>query len=664
MSEIQDWRTRLEPLLSALMEGELTDADRAALDDILRAESEARQFYARYLFVHAALTWKQRGANALPADPLPAADFAAPQAAAAAPESIAEDPRRATTAPSQPLVTAGRSWKGLLRDFSEQPLAAAILVLTLVSGALLIWQLSTTRPQPVVQRPTMPDAMSEVVIARVTHSVDASWEMATPPVDGRGLLSGQKLALSSGLVEIAFESGASVILEGPAELILGGEKPQASDKPSQHHNACKLRQGKLVANVPPSAHGFTVITPSMKIVDLGTEFGAAVTRDKLAISRTEVQVFEGKVAIEQIPAAADKPKPPLAGRQPHILESGEAVTSDGSGPLQATNAKPARFVRELPSRPRLEALPTWPNDSPLKPGDIVAVTFKSMKVLKIDPETGEQQLLMQGRPYDSGQNDHGVSWHCVAVAPDGTLVVGIDGLSGMHAGLLRIDPRRHTIKVLASGGLLTMGQISGVAVAADGTIYAVYQAALHSQPEHILRIDPVSGAVTSIARMDHAFGICMAGQEHDALLTSDRAVVASWMHDGTISPWVAGDKASRCLSAAVSLDGRIFVAADSIPDLGERRILEVARSAGHEVRTVATLPPSLSVKPITGIWNIGVEFDGSLIVSPSEQDLRIYRVNPETGKSAVVSAGNLLEGRTAVAVVPGAGALTIGAPQN
>ena len=657
MIEPQDWLARLEPLLSALLEGELTDADRAALDDILRHEPEARQFYARYMFVHAALSWKLRGEKVLPVDSPTVAEIAGPTISTPAVEHGEKTvaPRTAGTTP--------RGWKGMVRDFSEQPLALAVVVLALVSGAVLIWQFSSTGPQPVAQQPVPPDATPEIVIARVTRSVDAVWEMDAWAADGDKLAAGQRLALKSGLAEIAFESGASLILEGPAELILGGENSKAFGKP-RNDNACQLKQGKLVAQAPPSAHGFTVVTPSMRVVDLGTEFGVAVSLAKTESSQTEVQVFQGKVAIEQLPAVAENSQSPRAAQTPRILEPGEALTGDGSGPWLTTNAAAGLFVRELPTRPRLASLPNWPKDSPLQPGDIVAVTFKTMRVMKINPVTGEQQLLMQGRPYDSGQNDHGVSWHCVAVAPDGTLVVGIDGLSGKHAGLLRIDPRRQTIKVLASGGLLTMGQISGVAVANDGNIYAVYQAAIHNEPEHILSVDPSSGVVSSIARLDHAFGICMAGQSHDVLLTSANAVAMSVLQGASISPRVAGLPPGRCLSAVVAPAGRIFLAADSLPDLGERKILEVAREAGHQVRTVATLSLPPNGKQRTGIWNLAAEGNGNLIVSPSEEDVNIYRVDPQTGKSVVVTSGKLLEGRTAVAVVPSTGVLTVGAPQN
>lgn len=52
-----------------------------------------------------------------------------------------------------------------------------------------------------------------------------------------------------------------------------------------------LIQGAMVADVPERAYGFTVDTPSMRVVDLGTEFG--LTAD--AMGSSAVQVFVGEV---------------------------------------------------------------------------------------------------------------------------------------------------------------------------------------------------------------------------------------------------------------------------------------------------------------------------------------------------------------------------------
>ena len=52
-----------------------------------------------------------------------------------------------------------------------------------------------------------------------------------------------------------------------------------------------MKRGRLAADVPPSAKGFTVITPTGDAVDLGTRFGVDVPSSGSA----EVHVFQGEV---------------------------------------------------------------------------------------------------------------------------------------------------------------------------------------------------------------------------------------------------------------------------------------------------------------------------------------------------------------------------------
>lgn len=89
------------------------------------------------------------------------------------------------------------------------------------------------------------------------------------------------LKLSQGYVELEFYSGASVVLEGPAELEI------------QSRHGGVLHKGKLRALVPDHAHGFTITSKDVQLVDLGTSFGMSVGKD----AGTEVQVFDGKVEL-------------------------------------------------------------------------------------------------------------------------------------------------------------------------------------------------------------------------------------------------------------------------------------------------------------------------------------------------------------------------------
>ena len=86
------------------------------------------------------------------------------------------------------------------------------------------------------------------------------WGTELPTTSGSRLVPGT-LRLHSGVVEIEFDDGANVVLQGPATLEI------------QSRDGGFLHCGKLLARVPPSAVGVTIKTPTALVVDLGTEFG-------------------------------------------------------------------------------------------------------------------------------------------------------------------------------------------------------------------------------------------------------------------------------------------------------------------------------------------------------------------------------------------------------
>jgi hypothetical protein len=115
------------------------------------------------------------------------------------------------------------------------------------------------------------------------------------------------LKLESGLAEIRFASGASVVLQGPTECVI--------ESPSH----VKLGRGRLSANVPAEAVGFSVRTPVAAVVDLGTEFGVHSNE----AGGTDVHVFRGQVALG---------RPSGNGSRKELLGEGRArrFRADGS----------------------------------------------------------------------------------------------------------------------------------------------------------------------------------------------------------------------------------------------------------------------------------------------------------------------------------------------
>jgi hypothetical protein len=116
------------------------------------------------------------------------------------------------------------------------------------------------------------------VVAHLSASQNGKWKGAAFGA-GEELHRGQQLQLVSGLVEVAFDSGAVVTLEGPASLQLTSAWEAV------------LHRGTLKAQVPKEAIGFRVSNPAVEVVDLGTEF-SMVADDTGA---TEVFVLKGSV---------------------------------------------------------------------------------------------------------------------------------------------------------------------------------------------------------------------------------------------------------------------------------------------------------------------------------------------------------------------------------
>lgn len=119
--------------------------------------------------------------------------------------------------------------------------------------------------------------------ATMVRTESARWESGTLPTAEGARLGAGELNLVRGLATISFDSGAEVILEAPARLALVDAMN------------CILTSGTAVAEVAESAQGFTIKTPSARVIDHGTRFAVNVHPSSGA---TQTQVFEGLVEVE------------------------------------------------------------------------------------------------------------------------------------------------------------------------------------------------------------------------------------------------------------------------------------------------------------------------------------------------------------------------------
>ena len=168
------------------------------------------------------------------------------------------------------------------------------------------------------------DAATDV--ARITASRNCLWGDSGQDIGyGSRLVAGQKLNLATGLVEITFNDGAVVVLEGPATFDV--------ESPGQG----QLHEGRLAAVVPQRARGFEVVTSRLNVVDLGTEFGVKAE----SAGATEVHVFNGLVKAQLLDES---------GRQVRTVElnTAEAARIEPAGAVVARiPARDEDFVRSM-----------------------------------------------------------------------------------------------------------------------------------------------------------------------------------------------------------------------------------------------------------------------------------------------------------------------------
>jgi len=314
-------RDELLRLASAMCDGTITPEGLARLETILHRGEAARVSYAIYMRMNA---WLLRRFRSRAADPHRGPGAGTPQSGNPAPV----------------LGFLGSAVHGIA-EFLSRPIPLSYLIASLFLGSLLalfaVWMVPS-----VFDRVTPgPPRQTEVFVAQLTGSVAAEWASPGPEYrPGHQLPVGKRLELSSGLVEITYHTGATVVLEGPSTYEIDSA------------NGGFLRAGQLTAKADTeAAKGFTVRTPTATVADLGTEFAVEVARE----DQTEVVVFEGAVRLTS-QVAGD------GAGDARILRAGQAARLDAkSGRFILRDLPPAdreQFARQLPDakHPRQKVL--------------------------------------------------------------------------------------------------------------------------------------------------------------------------------------------------------------------------------------------------------------------------------------------------------------------
>ena len=244
----------------------------------------------------------------------------------------------------------GDAYHGTMGFFSQE-VPLAWLITTVIMGMLLLgaWAIKVTNHQHIAEAPSQSvpsDVRQEMVfVGRITGMVDVKWSddlHYLPPLRYAHVPLGRKYILSSGLLEITYDSGAKVILEGPCTYEV---ESTAGGYLSLGKLTAKVEKGRSEVRGQRSDHYplstthyplFSVRTPTAIITDLGTEFAVEVDGQDAAM----VCVFEGAVSV------VDRNS---QGRE--LVRAGEAIQM-ASGTIRRVDSGKAskHFVRRI--RPR------------------------------------------------------------------------------------------------------------------------------------------------------------------------------------------------------------------------------------------------------------------------------------------------------------------------
>jgi len=350
-------------LLAALREDVITDPQAQRLVELLRANTDARRMYIHYM----ALVANLRGSLADSRPPRPHFLEAAPEMDAGAPIILDLSPAR-----HSPLFTLHSP----LGSFLFSYLAGAML---LGIGLLIgwTWKIHYDRQfaRDVPRQTPRADVPETPMVGRVTGAADCLWaDSATEAFEHDGVPLGREYVLLSGFLEITYDSGARVILQGPATfaveskqggfLSLGKLTAWVEKKGSRvwGHGSGKINPKFQISNQqipsplsPLPSPLFSVRTPTAMVTDLGTEFGVEVERSGASMAH----VFQGRIEV----------RPASGGnfRSPTGAEAGSAVGAIRLGANESARAEvgpnriaavvrvvgqPIAFARRMPKRPQ------------------------------------------------------------------------------------------------------------------------------------------------------------------------------------------------------------------------------------------------------------------------------------------------------------------------
>lgn len=414
-------RAAVHEYVGAAMHDEATDRQVVEMEELLRESEEARQLYADLIEVSVQLprvlagVLAENDACGRGDDERQAAWDDSDSRNEVGEECSAFSDQRWST-PLPPVIVPTRAASLFsLPSFVGGAVFSYLMAAVIVGVGLMLaasWKLPDNM-QVVRQSEPCPSPLAAhaSIVGQVTGLVDCQWaDPATETFEGASVALGRRYALSSGLIEISYDSGAKVLLQGPTTYIVEsdasgylavgkltaklekrgearGERGEnlAGNASSRRSSLSTIHHPLSTASSPqspipnpslPTTHYplFTIKTPTAIVTDLGTEFGVEVD----SFGATQSHVFRGTVRVELI----GRDGRPFGDAR--VLHANESAKVDPSGENRTVvftpSVDPAKFVRELP-------------EQTVKAVDLVDIVaggngYSGLRDRGIDPRTG------------------------------------------------------------------------------------------------------------------------------------------------------------------------------------------------------------------------------------------------------------------------------------
>jgi len=400
--------SRLDYLLNRYVDEGLLVDEKQELESLLFRSAEARDsFWTKILFhglirdYYDELSVRRDLATAWKCSNENSECVSMPELATMEPMSPAADASVSSCSAGSatfPLIgVIGNAWHGTIGFFSQE-VPFALLVATIITafglwGSSLIY---VNQPQSIAKSGRLPApaathslSPAEQYVARITGMANCKGRMKGLGTRDQSLETsqnqkslvalGDKLILSAGLLEIAYDTGAKVILQGPVTyevdspdggfLSIGKLTARLDKKRSEvrDQGAGKVVSGqwpeKVVSGqwsvasetnpeIPKSpifnpqsfTSAFTVKTPTATVTDLGTEFGVEVDPQGITTS----YVYRGTV---QVQAVSLDGRPEGNVRTLHQNEAARVNVARSQRTIVFVPFdKPQNFVRAIPEK--------------------------------------------------------------------------------------------------------------------------------------------------------------------------------------------------------------------------------------------------------------------------------------------------------------------------